>query len=106
MIEWFRKWWWVVALVIVGGALFVLSKGKQTFDIDEIFTAAQAQADAKKLEAKLGRDAAKKQIEEKYAETIEEMDEADKKEAEELGEDPGARSRFYARVAIRRAKRS
>lgn len=104
MIAWFRKWWWVFALLILAIVVAIITVGKVLPNMEEIVKTAEAQADAKKLEARIGRDAAIKTIENQYAKTIDELDENQKKEAAELQNDPGARARFYARVAVKRAR--
>lgn len=104
MIEFLRKWWWLIGLLAVAVAVAIITKGKVLPDLEEITKTANAQAKAKKLEAAIGRDAAKKQIEEDYAETIEKLDDKQKVEAETLKDDPGARARFYARVAVKRTR--
>lgn len=104
MIAWLREWWWVIGLIALGVGVAIATKGKVLPDLDEIKKTAKAQANAKKLQAKLGRDAALKVIKEEYAETINELDETQKQEAEKLKDDPGARARFYSRVAVKRSR--
>ena len=104
MIDWIRKWWWLIGLVALAVLIWVKSGGQIVPDIEAEVNAAKATAAAKKLQARVGRERAKKQIEEQYAETINTLDETQKKEVKKLKQDPGARSRFYARLATKRAR--
>jgi hypothetical protein len=98
MLSWLKRWGWVIAFIAVAVLIYVLTAGQKKLNIGAEVKAAKAEAKAEKLLAKMDRDAAVKVIEEEHRETIEKLDERQKKEAEVLRKDPRELSRWLARV--------
>ena len=103
--RWFKRWGWVIAFILFAVFVVIVTAGQVRPNIKAEVDGAKAEAAADKLVARLGRDEAKKKIEEQYVGTIKAMDEADHVQAKKLDKDPSARAKFYARVAAKHAKR-
>lgn len=84
----------IIGLVI--GGILMWWWGSRRHEVE--LAAARARADAEVKEAILGRDVALADIERKYRNAIDQLDEKQAAEAERLRDDPGARADLLARV--------
>ncbi len=67
-------------------------------DMKNEIRAIQAEAEVKKIEAKLGHEHAVQKVEEEHAEALAALDAAQKKQAEELRADPSKLAAFLVRA--------
>lgn len=96
--DWIRRWGWVVLVVVAGVVVYVLTASKIKLPIRGEIKAAKADAKAAKLEATLGRERAVMKIKEEHRATLEKLGERQKKQAEELKDDPRKLSRWLSRI--------
>lgn len=101
MIPWLRRWGYFIAFV--GGALVVwLVTRKQPFPQAEIkreLNVIEADAEASRLIAEKGHEAAVKEVQAQYEQAKSELDDKTKQEAEMLKNEPVALSRLLVRAA-------
>lgn len=89
--KWFKEWGWLVLLAIAGVTILILTFGrnkeilrileKEKEIIDE-------KAEIRKKQAKEGVEAAKAEVERRYAQKLEQLDEKQKQRAKELADNP------------------
>lgn len=98
MIGWLRRWGWLVAFIIAAIVIVIVTVGAVRPDIKREIEVAKADAEATKLEAKVGWEEAVKRIEEEHKTTLESLNGSQRFQAEKLKEDPVALSRFLVRA--------
>ena len=105
MISWFRRWGWVLGIVIGAVAIYFLTKGKTPPPLEAIDTAvkaAKADYEAEVLAAEIGKEKATAKIEQDYKEAIDALDDEEKKQVEVLRKDPRNLARFLVRAGARK----
>jgi len=105
--EWLKEHWYV-PLFVLGVILgFVVSgkarrKGPPTAQLKAELQAITAGAEARKMEAVIGKVEAVRVVEETFSESMEALDEVERVEAEKLREDPRSLARYLVRAGRRR----
>lgn len=99
MIETIKKYSFLIAIVGIGILLFIVSRGKAPIpDFKLEKEALDARAEADKLKATIGHEAAVEAVEHKYEESLKKLDEDQKEQAKELRKDPAKLAQWIVRV--------
>lgn len=91
MLEFFKDWGWLILLAIFGIIVCALSLGKHRNILRNLKKEKEiidAKASARKIKARDGLEKAKAEVEKTYADKLENLDEEQKKRAEELASQP------------------
>ncbi len=105
MIVWktIRRYWYLPTLTVLSVVTWILWRrwvGKSSHPMDLVsheLKAIQAGVEVEKLTAELGHQEALKHIDDKYAEEMRRMDEAQRKKSDKLRKDPEALTRYIVR---------
>ena len=100
VLAWLKKYWYVPALVIGAFVIWILSgrKGDPGARIGAEIKAIDAAADAKRAQAEVGLVQAVVEVEQRYSDTLEKLDEEQAVQAKELKNDPQALAKFLVRA--------
>jgi hypothetical protein len=95
------KWYHWIGLGLLGllaVAVLIASGGQIKIPVKELKESIEAEGEAKKLEAELGRDKASEAIKAKHKQLLEELDEDEREEVERLSGNPTALSKALLRA--------
>ena len=98
------KYTGLILLAVLAGVILLASAGKIKLPIKKMKDLVDAEAKAKKLEARIGRDEAVKQIKEEHEDVLKALDEQERAEVERLSDDPSSLSKALLRAGRKASK--
>ena len=99
-----KEYWYlpVFAVVSILAACLLSKRGTPLAQTQAELQAIKAGSEIKKLQARLGADAAGRAVESKYRSDLQELDVKQKQQALELSNDPAKLAKFLVRAGARR----